>query len=68
MFVHIFYVDNNCDGDTGPNTGGIGAYSPTPILIRELQPVVMESIILPTVKGMDAESYKFVLEIQNASF
>ncbi|KAJ0079468.1 hypothetical protein Patl1_24665 [Pistacia atlantica] len=48
------------DGDTGPNTGGMGAYSPAPILTKELQSVVMESIILPTVKGMSAEGCKFV--------
>ncbi|KAI3448359.1 hypothetical protein Pfo_005024 [Paulownia fortunei] len=48
------------DGDTGPNTGGMGAYSPAPILTKELQFVVMKSIILPTVKGMAAEGCKFV--------
>uniref|UniRef100_A0A1D1YNS3 phosphoribosylamine--glycine ligase n=1 Tax=Anthurium amnicola TaxID=1678845 RepID=A0A1D1YNS3_9ARAE len=48
------------DGDTGPNTGGMGAYSPAPILTRELQSLVMESIILPTVKGMAEEGCKFV--------
>lgn len=48
------------DGDTGPNTGGMGAYSPAPVLTKELQDVVMESIIVPTVKGMAAEGCKFV--------
>lgn len=48
------------DGDTGPNTGGMGAYSPAPVLSKELQSAVMESIILPTVKGMAAEGCKFV--------
>ncbi|KAE8007923.1 hypothetical protein FH972_004480 [Carpinus fangiana] len=48
------------DGDTGPNTGGMGAYSPAPILTEELQSLVMKSIILPTVKGMAAEGCKFV--------
>lgn len=48
------------DGDTGPNTGGMGAYSPAPVLTRELQSKVMESIIFPTVKGMAAEGCKFV--------
>uniref|UniRef100_A0A0C9RHH8 phosphoribosylamine--glycine ligase n=1 Tax=Wollemia nobilis TaxID=56998 RepID=A0A0C9RHH8_9CONI len=48
------------DGDTGPNTGGMGAYSPAPLLTKELESVVMKSIILPTVKGMDAEGCKFV--------
>ncbi|KAF4349080.1 phosphoribosylamine--glycine ligase [Cannabis sativa] len=48
------------DGDTGPNTGGMGAYSPAPVLTKELEDVVMKSIILPTVKGMAAEGCKFV--------
>lgn len=48
------------DGDTGPNTGGMGAYSPAPVLTKEVQDVVMKSIIIPTVKGMAAEGCKFV--------
>ncbi|KAF0888741.1 hypothetical protein E2562_017591 [Oryza meyeriana var. granulata] len=48
------------DGDVGPNTGGMGAYSPAPIVTEELKCKVMESIILPTVKGMVAEGCKFV--------
>lgn len=48
------------DGDTGPNTGGMGAYSPAPVLTKELQSFVMQSIIYPTVKGMAAEGCKFV--------
>ncbi|XP_058777627.1 phosphoribosylamine--glycine ligase [Vicia villosa] len=48
------------DGDTGPNTGGMGAYSPAPILTKELESIVMDSIIMPTVKGMSAEGCKFV--------
>ncbi|CAL5415702.1 unnamed protein product [Camellia sinensis] len=48
------------DGDTGPNTGGMGAYSPASILTKELESLVMESIILPTVKGMSEEGCKFV--------
>lgn len=48
------------DGDTGPNTGGMGAYSPAPVLTRELQDFVMESIIHPTVKGMAEEGCKFI--------
>lgn len=48
------------DGDTGPNTGGMGAYSPAPVLTKELQSLVMKSIILPTVKGMANEGCKFV--------
>lgn len=48
------------DGDTGPNTGGMGAYCPAPVLTKELQSLVMSSIILPTVKGMSKEGCKFV--------
>ncbi|GFP95087.1 phosphoribosylamine--glycine ligase chloroplastic [Phtheirospermum japonicum] len=48
------------DGDMGPNTGGMGAYSPAPVLTRELESVVMRSIIYPTVKGMAAEGCRFV--------
>eukprot|EP01018_Ginkgo_biloba_P030304 Gb_38440 [translate_table: standard] len=48
------------DGDTGPNTGGMGAYSPAPVLTKEIESLVMKSIIHPTVKGMAAEGCKFV--------
>ncbi len=40
------------DGDTGPNTGGMGAYSPAPIMTPEMVDRVMQEIILPTVRGM----------------
>lgn len=40
------------EGDTGPNTGGMGAYSPAPSLTEALESEVMESIIMPTVRGM----------------
>jgi phosphoribosylamine---glycine ligase len=40
------------DGDTGPNTGGMGAYSPARVLTPELEAEVMEHIIRPTVKAM----------------
>ncbi|CAM0874897.1 unnamed protein product [Alopecurus aequalis] len=48
------------DGDVGPNTGGMGAYSPAPIVTEELKQTIMETIIIPTVKGMAAEGCKFV--------
>ncbi|OVA05264.1 ATP-grasp fold [Macleaya cordata] len=48
------------DGDKGPNTGGMGAYSPAPIVTEEIKSLVMRSIILPTVKGMSEEGCKFV--------
>ncbi|WP_459618077.1 phosphoribosylamine--glycine ligase [Bordetella sp. 2513F-2] len=40
------------DGDAGPNTGGMGAYSPAPIVTPELHHRIMREIILPTVQGM----------------
>ena len=40
------------DGDTGPNTGGMGAYSPAPMVTEAIQGQVMERIILPTVRAM----------------
>ncbi|HVB16069.1 MAG TPA: phosphoribosylamine--glycine ligase, partial [Stellaceae bacterium] len=40
------------DGDTGPNTGGMGAYSPTPSVTPRVEGEVMERIILPTVRAM----------------
>ncbi len=43
------------DGDTGPNTGGMGAYSPAPTLTPALEAQVMATIIRPTVDGMAAE-------------
>jgi phosphoribosylamine--glycine ligase len=43
------------DGDTGPNTGGMGAYSPASILTPELERRVMEEIVRPTVETMAAE-------------
>jgi phosphoribosylamine--glycine ligase len=43
------------DGDTGPNTGGMGAYSPAPVVDTAVHNRVMEQVILPTVAGMAAE-------------
>lgn len=47
------------DGDTGPNTGGMGAYSPASGDTPELQEQVMEKIIVPTVRGMIADGNRF---------
>jgi phosphoribosylamine--glycine ligase len=47
------------EGDTGPNTGGMGAYSPAPIVTAEMEARVMREIILPTVRGMKAEGRPF---------
>ncbi len=43
------------DGDTGPNTGGMGAYSPAPVVTPQIHARVMEQIIMPTLRGMAAE-------------
>jgi phosphoribosylamine--glycine ligase len=40
------------DGDTGPNTGGMGAYSPAPVLTEALQQQAMDRIVLPTIREM----------------
>ncbi|KAI4363600.1 hypothetical protein MLD38_019801 [Melastoma candidum] len=48
------------DGDIGPNTGGMGAYSPAPILTPELQSTVMSTIIVPTIRAMAEEGCKYV--------
>ena len=47
------------DGDQGPNTGGMGAYSPAPIVTPQLHARVMREIILPTVHGMEKEGIRF---------
>jgi len=47
------------DGDTGPNTGGMGAYSPAPVMTPELSERVMAEIICPTVAAMAAEGCPF---------
>ena len=47
------------EGDEGPNTGGMGAYSPAPVLTPELQTRVMEEIIKPTVETMRAEGMPY---------
>ena len=51
------------DGDKGPNTGGMGAYSPAPVVTPELERRIMEEIIMPVVNGMagDGMPYKGVL-------
>lgn len=47
------------DGDTGPNTGGMGAYSPPPLLTFELEEKILKDIIQPTIDGMAAEGCPF---------
>ncbi len=48
------------DGDKGPNTGGMGAYSPAPVFTDAARDQTMEQIILPTLRGMKAEGRPFV--------
>jgi phosphoribosylamine--glycine ligase len=47
------------DGDTGPNTGGMGAYSPAPVVTPAIHRRVMDEVILPTVRGMAAEGLPY---------
>ncbi len=48
------------DGDKGPNTGGMGAYSPVPFVTEEVERFALERIMLPTAKAMVAEGVPFV--------
>ncbi|VAW50613.1 Phosphoribosylamine--glycine ligase [hydrothermal vent metagenome] len=47
------------NGDTGPNTGGMGAYSPAPVVTPEMHNRIMQMVIEPTVKGMSDEGNSF---------
>jgi phosphoribosylamine--glycine ligase len=47
------------EGDTGPNTGGMGAYSPAPVVTDAVHAKVMEQVIWPTVRGMAAEGHPY---------
>ena len=47
------------DGDAGPNTGGMGAYSPAPVVTPEVHARTMREIIMPTLRGMAAEGAPF---------
>ncbi|HWK54536.1 MAG TPA: phosphoribosylamine--glycine ligase [Hyphomicrobiales bacterium] len=48
------------DGDKGPNTGGMGAYSPAPVVNAEIHTRIMDEVIMPTVRGMAAEGNTYV--------
>lgn len=48
-----------CDGDVGPNTGGMGAYSPAPVVTPAVHARAMREVILPTVAGMAKEGMPF---------
>ncbi|MFZ2295917.1 MAG: phosphoribosylamine--glycine ligase [Polaromonas sp.] len=47
------------DGDLGPNTGGMGAYSPAPVVTPDVHARAMREIILPTIKGMEKDGIPF---------
>jgi phosphoribosylamine--glycine ligase len=47
------------DGDTGPNTGGMGAYSPAPVVTPDIHQRIMDEVIYPTVNGMAEEGYPY---------
>ena len=48
------------DGDTGPNTGGMGTYSPAPIMAGDMHATLMKTMIEPTVKGLLAEGIPYI--------
>ncbi|WP_325891073.1 phosphoribosylamine--glycine ligase [Grimontia sp. NTOU-MAR1] len=47
------------NGDTGPNTGGMGAYSPAPVVTADIHDRVMNEVIYPTVRGMASEGHPY---------
>src|SRR3546814_638676 len=47
------------DGDTGPNTGGMGAYSPAPVVTPEVEQRILREVVAPTVRGMAADGAPF---------
>ena len=47
------------DGDTGPNTGGMGAYSPAPVVTREIHNKILDEVIRPTIEGMAKDGNPF---------
>jgi phosphoribosylamine--glycine ligase len=47
------------DGDTGPNTGGMGAYSPAPVVTAAVEQRILRDVVMPTVRGMAADGVPF---------
>ena len=47
------------NGDTGPNTGGMGAYTPAPVVTRDIYARIMDEVIRPTVEGMAADGHPY---------
>jgi len=48
------------EGDEGPNTGGMGAYSPVPVVTDEMHDRIMQEVIVPTIRGMAEEGREYV--------
>jgi phosphoribosylamine--glycine ligase len=48
------------EGDTGPNTGGMGAYSPAPVVTPEIEARIMDEVIRPTLEGMKKDGANYV--------
>ncbi|NND81222.1 MAG: phosphoribosylamine--glycine ligase [Gammaproteobacteria bacterium] len=48
------------NGDLGPNTGGMGAYSPAPVVDEAMHQRIMQEVIVPTVEGMAADGYPYI--------
>ncbi len=48
------------EGDTGPNTGGMGAYSPAPVVTSEIEERIMDEVIRPTLKGMQDDGTPYL--------
>ena len=48
------------EGDVGPNTGGMGAYSPAPVVTPDIELRIMNEVITPTLKGMQADGYPYL--------
>jgi phosphoribosylamine--glycine ligase len=47
------------DGDEGPNTGGMGAYSPAPVVTPEMEAKIMSRVMVPTLKGLQRDGIKY---------
>ena len=47
------------DGDEGPNTGGMGAYSPTPFVSKEIEKTIYDTILKPTLEALNSEGIKY---------
>jgi phosphoribosylamine--glycine ligase len=48
------------EGDVGPNTGGMGAYSPAPVITPDIEQRIMNEVISPTLEGMKADGYPYL--------